>query len=248
MLDALEQRGVDVSACLVDPALTTGATMILSSGADRAILTGKGAIGAMDIDALPETLLRRARHVHTGCFFLQDKSRAKLPAFFSAVRTRGISTSFDTNWDLADQWEGDVLDMIGACDIFFPNAAEAKKISGVDEVEDAARFLAARGHAGRLDDGPIVAVKLGSAGALACRAEGPLVRIPAFEAAVADTTGAGDSFDAAFLASWLQGGDLTQNLRWGAAAGALSTRRLGGVAGQPTIAELRAVLLSSTDS
>jgi sugar/nucleoside kinase (ribokinase family) len=242
MLDELRVRGIDVSACTVDPALPTGVSVILTSGRDRAILTGLGAIGAMNVDEVPDGLIHRSRHIHSAQFFMQESSRGRLPAFFAAARTRGITTSFDTNWDPADQWGGGVDEMIRACDIFFPNAGEARRISGIENVEQAARELARRGHAGRADDGPIIAVKLGTDGALACRADGPIVRTPALAVDTIDTTGAGDSFNAGFLAAWLDGADLAACLRWGAAAGALSTTRLGGVDGQPTLDELRAAV------
>ena len=242
MLDAMRGRGIDVSACTVDPARSTGSTVILTSGLDRAILTAMGAIGAMDVDAIPESLLERARHVHSGCFYLQETSRERLPDFFAAARTRGITTSFDTNWDPTERWDGGVAKMLRACDVFFPNAVEARRIARLDDVEDAARALARVGGAGRTDGGPVVAVKLGASGALACRADGPLVRVPAMRVDVADTTGAGDSFNAGFLRGWLDGADLETCLRWGAVTGALSTRLLGGIDGQPTLAEARSAL------
>jgi sugar/nucleoside kinase (ribokinase family) len=234
MLEAMRARAIDVSACLVDPARRTGSTVILTSGRDRAILTEMGAIGAMDVAAIPGSLVDRARHVHSGCFYLQETSRDRLPGFFAAARARGITTSFDTNWDPTGRWDGGVAAMIGACDVFFPNAAEARRIARQDDVEAAARALARIGATGRSDGGPIVAVKLGAAGALACRAEGPLVRIPAMPVDPVDTTGAGDSFNAGFLRAWLDGADTRECLRWGAACGAISTRRLGGIDGQPT--------------
>ena len=237
MLDAMRARGIDVSACVVDGTRSTGSTVILTSGRDRAILTEMGAIGAMDVDAVPPSLLARARHLHSGCFYLQETSRDRLPAFFAAARAQGITTSFDTNWDPTGGWDGGVAEMLGACDLFFPNAVEARRIAGEDDVEEAARALARMGAAGRTDGGPIVAVKLGAAGALACRAEGPLVRVPAMPVEPLDTTGAGDSFNAGFLRAWLDGSDLPTCLRWGAAAGAISTRRLGGIDGQPTLTE-----------
>jgi sugar/nucleoside kinase (ribokinase family) len=242
MLDAMHARGIDVSACLVDATRSTGATVILTSGRDRAILTEMGAIGAMDVDAVPPSLLERARHLHSGCFYLQETSRDRLPAFFSAARARGITTSFDTNWDPTGGWDGGVAEMLRACDLFFPNAVEARRIAREDGVEEAARALARMGANGRTDGGPIVAVKLGAAGALACRAEGPLVRVPAMPVEPLDTTGAGDSFNAGFLRAWLDGADLPTCLRWGAAAGAISTRRLGGIDGQPTLTEARDAL------
>ena len=242
MLEELAGRGVDVGACTVDPARPTGATVILTSGADRAMLTAMGSIGALDVDAVPAALLDRARHVHSGGFYLQDTSRDRLPAFFAAARERGLTTSFDTNWDPTGRWEGGVIDMLRAADVFFPNAAEACRIARTDDVETAARTLAATGSHGRTDGGPIVVVKLGAAGALACRADGELVRVPAMPVAPVDTTGAGDSFAAGFLRAWLDGGDLRASLEVGAVCGALSTLRPGGVDGQPTLAAAREAL------
>lgn len=246
MLDALSARGIDVSACVVDPTRSTGSTIILTSGRDRAILTEMGAIGAMDVDAVPQSLLERARHLHSGCFYLQEASRDRLPGFFASARARGTSTSFDTNWDPTGAWDGGVAEMLQACDIFFPNAVEARRIARQDDVEEAARTLARIGATGRTDGGPILAVKLGAVGALACRAEGPLVRVPAMPVEPLDTTGAGDSFNAGFLRAWLDGADLLACLRWGAASGAISTRRLGGIDGQPTLTEAKDALAAWT--
>jgi sugar/nucleoside kinase (ribokinase family) len=61
-----------------------------------------------------------------------------------------------------------------------------------------------------------------------------------------DTTGAGDSFNAGFLRAWLDGADLLACLRWGAASGAISTRRLGGIDGQPTLTEAMDALVAWT--
>jgi sugar/nucleoside kinase (ribokinase family) len=239
MLEEMAGRGVDVSACTVDPDRPTGATVVLTSGKDRAILTAMGSIGALDIDMLPPSLVDRARHLHSGSFFLQERSRDRLPAFFAAGRARGLTTSFDTNWDPAGEWDGGVGGMLGAADVFFPNAAEARRIAGIEDVEEAARELAARGAVGRTDGGPIVAVKLGPAGALACRSDGTMLRVPAMSIVALDTTGAGDSFNAGFLRAWLDGADLRDSLELGVVCGALSTRASGGVDGQPTFAEAR---------
>ena len=239
MLDELAGRGIDVSACTVDPDHPTGATVVLTSGSDRAILTAMGSIGGLEVEALPPSLIDRARHLHSGSFFLQDTSRDRLPSFFAAARDRGVTTSFDTNWDPAGGWDGGVAAMLAAADLFFPNAVEARRIAGIDDVDEAARTLAARGAVGRTDGGPIVVVKLGTAGALACRPDGTMTRLPAMPIAAVDTTGAGDSFNAGFLRAWLDGADLRESLELGVVCGALSTRASGGVDGQPTLAEAR---------
>ncbi len=178
-LDEMARRGVDVSACTVDPARPTGATVILTSGRDRAMLTAMGTIGALDVGTIPAALIDRARHLHSGAFFLQETSRERLPGFFASARARGLTTSFDPNWDPSGRWDGGVVDMLRSADVFLPNEAEARRIAGLDDVDAAARALAIAGSDGRSDGGPIVAVKLGAAGALACRADGQIVRVPA---------------------------------------------------------------------
>ena len=244
MLDAMAARGIDVGACTVDPTLPTGATVILSSGHDRAMLTAMGTIGALEVDAVPDALLARARHLHLSCFYLQETSRERLPGFFAMARERGLTTSFDTNWDPTEQWDGGVHAMLQAADVFFPNAAEATRIAGIADPEEAAQALATRAAAGRPDGGPIVVVKRGADGALASRADDPLVHVPAMPVDPIDTTGAGDSFDAGFLRSWLDGASIADSLEFAAACGALSTRSVGGVDGQPTFAEAAGAVAS----
>jgi hypothetical protein len=99
-------RGVDVSACTVSPTEPTGATVILTSGRDRAMLTAMGSIGAFEVEMVPPALLARARHVHSGGYYLQGRSRDRLPPFFAMARSRGLTTSFDTNWDPTERWGG----------------------------------------------------------------------------------------------------------------------------------------------
>jgi len=242
MLDELAARGIDTTACSVDPSRPTGATVILSSGTDRAMLTALGTIDALDVDAIPREAVKRAGHVHSGAYFLQGTGRRRLPALFAAARDRGQTTSFDTNWDPSGQWGDDVLELLQVSDVFLPNAAEARRIAGVDDVDAAALALARTGMAGRSDGGPTVVVKLGADGALAARADGTVLRVPAMPIDPVDTTGAGDSFDAGFLRAWLDGAEIRDCLELGAVCGAMSTRAAGGVDAQPTLAEARAAL------
>lgn len=245
MLDAMASRGIDVSACTIDPARPTGATVILTSGSDRAMLTALGTIGELDLDAVPARTIGRARHVHSGGFFLQGAARDRLPGFLAAARSGGATTSFDTNWDPAERWDG-VAAMLRAADISFPNAAEARRIAGIDDVAAAARELVRIGAEERSDGGPLVVVKLGADGALACAPDGKLIRTPAMPIEPLDTTGAGDSFNAGFLRAWLDGRPTIEALRYAAACGALSTRGLGGVESQPTLAEVESALAGWT--
>jgi sugar/nucleoside kinase (ribokinase family) len=74
--------------------------------------------------------------------------------------------------------------------------------------------------------------------------DGVLARVGAYPVEAIDTTGAGDTFDAAFLAAWLDGAGPTDALRAGAVAGALATTSLGGTESQPTASDLEDALRS----
>ncbi len=232
MLEEMERRGVDTSAVLVDPHQSTGLTVILNKGHDRAMLTFPGAIAALRADQVSDDLLRRARHLHVASYFLQDALRPGLPDLFRRARALGLTTSLDTNWDPAGRWEG-VLDLLPLVDVFLPNRAEACALTGATDVTRAARRLA--DLAGR------VAVKLGAEGALGVRGE-QTVRVPSIPVDVVDTVGAGDTFDAGFLYGFLHGWSLEQSLRLAAVCGALSTQSAGGIAAQPTLDEAIAVM------
>ena len=122
--------------------------------------------------------------------------------------------------------------------MLLPNAAECRALAGVEDLEAAALALASVDGAPRRT----VAVKDGSAGGLAVGPDGALARAAAIAVDAVDTTGAGDSFNAGFLAAWLDGRPLDAALRLAVACGSLSTRTAGGTDGQPTRAEAEAAV------
>jgi sugar/nucleoside kinase (ribokinase family) len=228
MLDALSARGVDVAGCRIDPALPTGASVILAHRTDRAILTSMGTIAALTVADLPDELLARASHLHVGSLFLQDGLRADLAGVFRRARALGATTSFDPNWDPRGTWDGGIRPILDATDVVLPNREEAQRIARVDEEIEAGRTLAGMG--------PVVAMKLGAEGGLvfgrdaAARVGGPHVD-------VVDAVGAGDAFDAGFLLGWLDGRAQEDSLRLAVACGSLSVRAVGGTEGQAQLAE-----------
>jgi len=228
MLRVMAARGVDVSACVVDDTLTTGLSVILSQPHDRAILTHLGAIAALQADWIDRMMMRRARHLHVGSYFLLDALRPDLPALYAEAHEMGLSTSLDPNWDPSGAWDGGLAQLLGECDVFMPNEAEARLVVRRGDLDNALDVLATQV--------PTLAVKLGAKGALGRQGERS-VRIPSLRVQVVDTTGAGDSFDAGFLYGYLNDWSLEESTRLACACGALSTRAAGGTEGQATLAE-----------
>jgi ribokinase len=101
------------------------------------------------------------------------------------------------------------------------------------DLEGSARNLAALAR--------LVVVKNGDRGAVACT-DGTVTTSAGVPTETVDTTGAGDSFDAGFLAAWLGDEPLDRALAIANACGALSTRVIGGIGAQPTMEEARSAL------
>lgn len=235
-LRLLREGGVDCSRVEVGPE-PTGLSVVLSDGPSRATLTLVGAIDAPAPSWHSPADVPPARHVHVSSFFLQRRRAAALPRLLPLVRAAGASTSLDTNLDPSGRYPG-LAEVLPFVDLLLPNAQEclasAAALGGPAgaDLESAARTLAAAGPT-------VVVVKDGAEGALLV---GPdrVRREPGTPVVPVDTTGAGDTFDAAFVAALLEGRDEAEALRRACAAGALSTLRPGGTAGQPTAAELLA--------
>jgi sugar/nucleoside kinase (ribokinase family) len=233
MLDALAEQGVDTSGCVVTPGHPTGISVVLSRGDDRAILTSTGAMTALRADDVDDALLAHARHVHVSSFFLLRELALELRGLFERAHSAGATTSLDPNWDPSGGWDGGLLELLRSTDVFLPNSAEARALTGIDDVDIAAETLA--------EHGAVVAVKFGQGGGLAI-AEDEVVRSGSIPIDVVDTTGAGDSFDAGFLAGRLSGWPLDRCLSLAVACGSLSTRAVGGTEAQPTLQEAIAAL------
>ncbi len=234
--ELLADAGVDTSAVAVTEE-PTGVSVILSAPDDRAILTLTGALASLtgeDVRAALEST--GATHLHVASFFLVPQLARELPEVLGRARERGVTTSLDTNWDPAERWHG-VAECLPHLDVLLPNAQEAVALAR-SLGEDPADAVAASVALARR--GPLVVVKDGAEGGFAASPDGTVVRAAGLVLDVVDTTGAGDSFDAGFLAAWLDGLSLEEAVRWAAVAGSLSTRAAGGTGGQATRAEVEA--------
>lgn len=225
MLDEMSRHGVDVSHVIIRSDGQTGLSVILNNGVDRAILTHPGLIAELRASDIADDLLCKAKHLHVASYFLQTKLQPDLPALFHRAQKRGLTTSLDTNYDPSEKWVG-FDELLAVTNIFLPNEAEAKSLTGAENVEDAAGRLGLKVEA--------LAIKLGKDGVLGM-SKSQRVQVESIPVQVVDTVGAGDSFDAGFIYAYLQGWELKKSLRLACVCGALSTQQAGGTSGQPTL-------------
>ncbi len=226
MVQMLRDRGVDTDAVRRVAGERTGLTIHFLRDDDRAMLTEPGAFAAVQASDAIAHLAPGVRHVHIASLFLLPDLLRDGGALVDAAHAAGATVSVDTNDDPAGRFTRP--DWLTRADVLLPNEREAQALAGTADVLAAARALAA--------GGAVVAVKRGAGGALAVAGD-EVCEVTTPPRTAVDAVGAGDSFDAGFLAARLSGRSLRECLLLACATGALSTRAPGGVDGQPTLAE-----------
>lgn len=238
VLDILRAAGVDVTPVTRSASAGTGLSVILSDGDSRSTLTYLGAIDAAPPPWSRPSDLPPARHLHVSSYYLQPQVAAALPTLLPLARAGGMTVSLDTNLDPTGAFAG-LPEVLGLVDYLLPNATEVRGMAAaLDPTAPGAHGDLVTAAATVAAHGPTVVVKDGAAGALLVRRDGTVRRDPGRPVRAVDTTGAGDTFDAGFLAALARGLGEAEALAWGTAAGRLATRALGGTTAQPTLAEL----------
>jgi ribokinase len=228
-LDELRSEGVVVDDVAVLPGVATGtALIVVDARGENQIAVGLGANGRVDPQAVTSAL--RAALGTAGCVLVSTEIPGS--AIAAAVRT---ATGAGARCVLNPAPVVDVVgELLGHGVVLTPNAGEAATVAGSDgrdPVADA-RAIASR-------TGAPAVVTLGGDGAVVAGPSGEVERVPARQASVRDTTGAGDTFNGVLAARLAAGDELTEAVRTANAAAALSVTAPGARGGMPVLAAIR---------
>ena len=195
---AAEPLGLDL---VVADGTPSGLTVVAEApGRDRSFLSSLGAMAELAPDDVPADALSAGVVLSSGYFLLPGLQRDALTTVLRRAKDAGARTALDTG-DPDDGWtpetRADVLAVLADVDLFLPNEAELCGVAELADVEAAAAALVA-------STGCTVVAKLGASGALVADADG-VRTLAAPRITPVDTTGAGDSFNAALLAALLHG-------------------------------------------
>jgi sugar/nucleoside kinase (ribokinase family) len=233
LIESLQAGGINTSLIKQSSQEPTAVTVSVSSATDRTFLTYMGAnreLPAWLRELSSRGEFTKARHVHLAC----APDSAEAGNVFRQVKAQGRTLSVDTGWHPDCLTNARCKEALRDVDIFLPNEREAALVTGESEPQRILEAFQKLGFA-------TVALKLGTRGA-ALLTEEKIIFCAPLPVESVDTTGAGDCFDAGFLFAWLRGDEPQRCLKTGIICGALSTTRLGGIAGFPTTAELNTKL------
>ncbi|MFD5830241.1 carbohydrate kinase family protein [Lentzea sp. NPDC060358] len=206
-------------AFAVDPDLATCCVVVLvDEDGQRSMLPDRGANARFSPADLDPGLLAGHGHLHLSGYVLLDAtSRPAGLAVLAAARDAGWTTSVDPQAAVLIHSAEAFLDDVRGVDFLLPNADELLALAGSGEPEAAKALLS---HVGA------VVVTSGPGGATWVDAD-EVVSVPAEVTECVDSTGAGDAFDAGFLAAWLAGASKRDALLGGVRAGSRAVSVVG---------------------
>ena len=211
---------------VVDPRAPTGTVICLvdtGEAAERTFLTDSGAALRLEPDDWSDALLDGVARLHlSGYLLFAEPSRSLVAVALESARARGVPVSVDpaSAGFLVELGVDRFLSLVEGVDILLPSRDEACLLTGLPDAADAAAKLSR--HV------PLVVAKQGAEGALIARSGAVHAHVPAVPATPRDTTGAGDAFTGAFLATLLTGATPEDAAAEGCRAGASAVERVGG--------------------
>lgn len=227
----LQRHGVDAGLLHTEAGSVSAlATVYVSAAGERGIVYVPMPPAAPRWEAL-EAVLPRTR-----CIYLLPYDMAIFSRLATLAHRAGTEVVVDVERAVAAQPDA-LAALCAGADVLCFNEAGFREATGTAPSLNSVAALLARSAA------HTVVVSLGQRGALAVDRGGDTAVQAAYACEVVDTTGAGDSFNAGFVAARLQGQPLATALAQGCAAAALCIEAIGARAGLGDVRQVRALQL-----
>ena len=225
VVQRLRHFGVDTSTMQRNNGWRTSSSIVTTrADGSRPALHMAGATGNFFVTeaVLPKVISAKVLHAGgVGLMHAMDKRRTA--EVLSAAKNAGATTTVDVFAGSPDDMPA-VASVLPHTDYFLPSIEEARALSGLFDMDDAAKYF--------LDLGVNACVfTLGAAGAYYQDRFGISFSMPAFEIDVKCTCGCGDAFNAGFAVGLVKGFDIETTVRFAQATAALNATGLGSQAG-----------------
>lgn len=231
ILDRLEKDGVDISQVLIDPENSTGCAFVTYfEDGSRKFIFHLGNTPAAAAKAPDEAVLKDTIYFHVmGCsLFAKLEFAQEILKTVKMAKKAGAKISFDPN--IRKELMGDeqvveiVNEILSYTNVFLPGLEELMMLTGKKTEESAVRACF------EMKNMDILVIKKGSKGSsVYTRKE--IISAGVYKINAIDSTGAGDSFDGAFICGLIEGRPLSEVIRMASAAGALNTAAFGPMEG-----------------
>lgn len=227
----LKRQGVEVSHIHESATESTPFTFVgIHPGGERSFIHTPGCNLSFSLKDIDAGELYDCRFLlYQDMWVLPQLDGPSAPAILCEAQERGVITLLDECYGLGPNRK--VFEAaLPYCDVVLPSYDDMRVIYPELSPEAIVQQLR-QGGAQR------VVLKLGRQGCLVSNKEGT-VQLPSLATEIVDTTGAGDCFDAGFVAGLVHGLDDVAAAKVGSAAAAACIRNVGGAVGIPKYEQL----------
>jgi len=232
LLKRLKKDGVDTTQVIESTSSSTGVAFVTYfSDGSRKFIFHMGNTPAVEPKMPAASVLEGIKIFHImGCSLLAKQEFAiEIVKTMKLAKSLGAKVSFDPNIRkelLTDESVFEIVnEVVKNTNVFMPGVEELLQITHKETVEDA---VAACFENPELE---ILALKNGSKGSTIYTRE-EIISVGICKVKQVDATGAGDSFDGAFICGILENKSLKETARMAAAAGALNVQEFGPMEGK----------------
>ena len=220
LVSEFDALGVHHKNLMVDKGSSGVVVVLVDPTGERTMFPDNGANSGLHIGDLPELDGFDVIYL-SGYSPLDPLSRPGVLEMIAKIKSAGIPIYFDpaSVGGMMEVPLDEVKSWIRMMDVLLLNEEEAIYLTGETDPQKAIELL--------LLDCPTVVIKRGSLGAIGKARGSILVTVPALSTEVVDTTGAGDSFAAGFIAHYA----LTKNMQHGLESGAAVAARCVAIVG-----------------
>ncbi len=231
LLNHCHRQQLNTDLIAITPEIPTGINIVLIDvQGERHFLTNPvSSLRRLYLEDIPFNVIPAARLVSFASIFVSPElNGSRLEKLFKEVKKQGKILCADMTRPKNGETLADISDAIAHVDYLFANYQEAALVSGKDDLDRIAEAF--------LDCGTKhIIIKTGKDGCF-IRSAAQRHVIPAYpDARVTDTTGAGDSFAAAFIHALLQGHDLEHCGRFANATASFIIEQQGATSNLPAL-------------
>ncbi len=233
LLDRLEGDGVDCSNVIKNDRISTGCAFVTYfANGDRKFIFHIGNTPAVLAPAPAKEALEGLKYFHImGCSLMANLDFGRrIVDTMKQANDMGAKVSFDPNIRpelLKDPEAMDLVrDVLDRTNVFMPGKSELRMLSGKEDIDEAVKEL--------FETKPtleLIVLKNGKKGCIIYSRE-ETVSFGVYAIPPVDATGAGDSFDGAFLCGLLEGRSLLDAAKLATAAASLNTGAFGPMEGK----------------
>lgn len=232
--DTLKREKVDISGLKVDRSVPTSASIVVIDGdGERSILHCLGSNAQFSYEDVDFAIVQKSKILFiAGLFLMPEFDGAGAERLLMEAKQAGVLCCADTAWDSSGQWMKKIEGMLKYMDWFMPSFDEAQELSGRNQPSEIAEVFISKGVRN-------VVIKLGEDGCYVKPENMDGFTVPAYrDIKVVDTSGAGDSFCAGFIAGLVKGWDVEKCARFANAVGAHCVMQIGTTTGIRSMDEM----------